>query len=126
MVVKKLQLSARYSTVRKSQEQPMVEEQTKVLNAARDIYAVRKRRKQFLPPELFGEPGWDMLLDLFIAHLERRARSLDAVCGASGVATGVAMRWVAILEARGLVVHHGGELTLTRGGLAHMSTTLSF
>lgn len=104
----------------------MLEEKIKALKTARDLYAARKRREEFLPPDLFGEPGWNMLLDLFIARLESRARSLDAVCGASGTPTGVAMRWVGILEAKGLVVRHGREeLALTRGGLDRVSAALA-
>ena len=38
--------------------------------AAREIYAARRRRHKYLPADLFGEPTWDILLDLYVAARE--------------------------------------------------------
>lgn len=75
---------------------------------ARKVYAVRRRREA-LPGTagLFGEPAWDILLDLFIAARERRRISLANACTASAVPEASALRWIAILERRGLIVSDG-------------------
>ena len=36
----------------------------------RNIIRLRRLRNQFFRPSLFGEPAWDMLLDLMAARLE--------------------------------------------------------
>jgi hypothetical protein len=43
-----------------------------ILQKATELYRLRMKREKYLPGELFGEPGWDLLLDLFIARLHRR------------------------------------------------------
>ena len=54
---------------------------------ARQTYEDRRRRtKIFQSEELFGEPAWDILLDLFIAAKERRRVSVTSACIGSAVA----------------------------------------
>lgn len=71
--------------------------------AARRVLFERRRRKQFLPAELFGEPAWDILLDLFASRLESKDISVSSACIASGVPPTTALRWLARLEILGLV-----------------------
>ncbi|WP_156839397.1 MarR family transcriptional regulator [Novosphingobium aquimarinum] len=53
---------------------------------ARQAYADRRRRpKIFANEDLFGEPAWDILLDLFIAEKERRRVSVTSACIGSAV-----------------------------------------
>lgn len=75
---------------------------------ARKVYAVRRRREA-LPGTsgLFGEPAWDILLDLFIAARETRRVSLANACASAAAPEASALRWVAILERRGLIVSDG-------------------
>ncbi|MGM3253246.1 hypothetical protein ACS22W_25800, partial [Escherichia coli] len=40
------------------------------LELARRTYADRRRRDKLFQPGLFGEPAWDILLDLFISAKE--------------------------------------------------------
>ncbi|MGN6357271.1 MAG: winged helix DNA-binding protein [Novosphingobium sp.] len=75
---------------------------------ARKAYAVRRRRESIPGTAgLFGEPAWDILLDLFIAARESRRVSLATACTAAAVPEASAQRWIAILERRGLVVVEG-------------------
>lgn len=53
--------------------------------------------------DLFGEPAWDILLDLFIAREAGRRVSVSSACIAADVPATTALRWLAILERRGLV-----------------------
>lgn len=70
---------------------------------ARRIMERRRARLTFLPPEFFGEPAWDMLLDLFVADREAKRISISSACIASGVAATTALRWLSRLEALDMV-----------------------
>jgi hypothetical protein len=72
---------------------------------ARQTYEDRRRRtKIFQSEDLFGEPAWDILLDLFIAAKERRRVSVTSACIGSAVPSTTALRWIAILEKQSLLV----------------------
>lgn len=71
---------------------------------ARQTYVDRRRRsKIFQSEELFGEPAWDILLDLFIATKERRRVSVTSACIGSAVPSTTALRWISILERHGFL-----------------------
>lgn len=72
---------------------------------ARDSYRNRRLRSQFFDDEvLFGEPAWDLLLDLFIATREGKKVPVTSACIGAAVPTTTALRWLAVLEARGLIL----------------------
>lgn len=72
---------------------------------ARQTYEDRRRRaKIFQSDDLFGEPAWDILLDLFIAAKERRRVSVTSACIGSAVPSTTALRWITILEKQSLLV----------------------
>ncbi|MDE8653624.1 MarR family transcriptional regulator [Novosphingobium album (ex Liu et al. 2023)] len=72
---------------------------------ARQTYEDRRRRsKIFKSEELFGEPAWDIMLDLFVAAKERRRVSVTSACIGSAVPSTTALRWIAILEREGLLL----------------------
>lgn len=70
---------------------------------AQEEYADRQRRIAFFDKDLFGEPAWDMLLDLFIANASERRLSITALCYGSGAPQTTALRWINVLEDRGLI-----------------------
>jgi hypothetical protein len=71
---------------------------------ARQTYEDRRRRnKIFQSEELFGEPAWDILLDLFISAKERRRVSVTSACIGSAVPSTTALRWISILDRHGLL-----------------------
>ena len=72
---------------------------------ARDVYRGRRLRERFFDDSaLFGEPAWDMLLDLFIAACDGKKVPVTSACIGASVPTTTALRWLAVLETRGLVV----------------------
>ena len=73
-----------------------------VTQAAKQLYWRRRRRaRHFVGLEcMFGEAGWDILLDLFIARNEGRNVSVSSACIAADVPPTTALRWIAILEDR--------------------------
>jgi hypothetical protein len=71
---------------------------------AYDEYIRRRARNRFLPADIFGEPAWDMLLDLFVAHVSERHISISSACIASDVPCTTALRWISVLEDMKLIV----------------------
>ena len=73
--------------------------------SAHEIRAVirsRRLRAQFFASELFADPAWDMLLDLFAAGLERRLVSVSSLCIAAAVPPTTALRWIGTMHDAGL------------------------
>lgn len=73
---------------------------------ARALYEERRAREAAFGADaaIFGEPSWDILLDLYHWEATGRLISLSSSCIASGRPTTTAMRHVRGLERRGLVV----------------------
>ena len=67
------------------------------------LYASRRLRERYLPPSFFGEPAWDILLELFMLDLRGRNASVKTICHASAVAPTTALRWIDILSQHGLI-----------------------
>lgn len=61
-------------------------------NARRTLRRRLLRRQLVGSDELFGEPGWDMLIDLFIHEGEARPVSTSSLCIASGQPMSTALR----------------------------------
>ncbi len=86
------------------QETAVLRDDIRLLTVARDAYRDRRfRAKVFEDPNLFGEPAWDLLLDLFIASLEGKRVPVTSACIGAAVPTTTALRWIALLEAQGLI-----------------------
>ncbi len=54
-------------------------------------------------PELMADPVWTMLLELLLAHYHRTNICVSSLCIASGVPSTTALRWLAIMQERGLI-----------------------
>ena len=74
------------------------------LRRAKLVYSVRRRRDAAAGVGgLFGEPAWDILLDVFIAQLSRCDIQVSSVCIEAGVPATTILRWLARLEQEGLI-----------------------
>ena len=69
----------------------------------RRLQRLRASRDRIFGKGLFGEPAWDILLDLYAAQLRGRQESVASVCVAAGVPSSTAVRWIKILQNEGLV-----------------------
>jgi DNA-binding MarR family transcriptional regulator len=67
-------------------------------------------RAKFFKAELFADPAWDMLLDLYRAELDQYRVSVTSLCTASGVPTSTALRWLRALEEEGLITRRQDPL----------------
>lgn len=70
----------------------------------RQTIRARRLRDGFLGEGLFEDPAWDMVLDLYAAHLEGERVSVSSLCIASAVASTTALRWIGKLTEMGLLV----------------------
>jgi hypothetical protein len=72
---------------------------------AREMYRNRRLRAKIFGSEaLFGEPAWDILLDLFVAAKDGRRVSVMSACIGSAVPSTTALRWIAALEREELII----------------------
>lgn len=69
---------------------------------AREKIRERRWREQFLAADLFADPAWDMLLDLYAAFYERRQVSVSSLCIAAAVPATTALRWIKTMTDAGL------------------------
>ncbi len=81
---------------------------------AKEEYLERQRRQKYLDRCLLAEPGWDILLDLFINHVEGKRVSVTSSCIASNVACTTALRWLGALEEHDLVVREADSFDRRR------------
>lgn len=102
------------------------------LDRARMLYAQRRGRDAAAgdDADLFGDPAWDIMLVLFIAHEEDRAVDRDAIAGLARSLPRTIDRWLIVLDARSLVNRGVGAadtpiVRLTDAGLAFMLRCLS-
>lgn len=71
--------------------------------ALEKLREVRRVRRNYLPEELFADPCWDVLLDLYEARLSSTQVSLTALGATAGVPMSTALRRIAELRQHGLV-----------------------
>lgn len=67
------------------------------------ILKARRSRDRFFDADLFADPAWDILLELYAAELGQRRMSVSSLCGGSGVPATTALRWIKTLEVNGLI-----------------------
>ena len=68
------------------------------------LIATHRFRSREIGEDLFGDPAWDILLDLYNAETRNLALSSSNVGRVAGIAQTTALRWLSILEHRGLIV----------------------
>lgn len=103
-----------------------------LVHLAQQEYASRRSREHCFAANIFAEPAWDMLLDLFIQHHRGRAVSIHSLCIAAAVPATTALRWIGKLDDCGLVARERSardnrviHVALTAHGLAAMERYLS-
>jgi DNA-binding MarR family transcriptional regulator len=74
----------------------------------------RRMRNEVFGDNLFGEPAWDMLLDLYASHLEQKRVSVSSLQIASAVPGTTALRWMTRLESKGLIMRHADPFDARR------------
>lgn len=67
------------------------------------ILASRYQRREIFDGICFGEPCWDMILELYVAAGGGRTINVTKLCAASGKSTTTGLRHLEALEGRGYV-----------------------
>lgn len=70
------------------------------------ILKARRRRARFFPDDLFADPAWDILLELYAAELGQRRIAISSLCIGAAVPATTALRWIHTLEKKGLIARH--------------------
>lgn len=86
-------------------------EQAKLL---RRVLRARIERTDYFSSRLFSEPAWDMLLELYAAHLMQRRLAVKDLCVASRVPQTTALRWITVLKSEGLIYARSDPLDARR------------
>lgn len=71
--------------------------------ALKDLKAMRRLRSQYFPSDLFSDPCWEMLLDLYDAVLDGAEVTVTSLGAASGVPATTALRRMDTLQGHGLI-----------------------
>jgi DNA-binding MarR family transcriptional regulator len=101
------------------------------LNVAVAWMRARAKRDQAFGDDLFFDPAWSILLELYVHHRQRTAMSITSLCVAAKIPPSTGLRWIALLEKRGLVVREADPFdrrksyaTLTNDGLERVERAL--
>ena len=76
----------------------------KTASVARAIVEDRKRRAELFNRGMFGEPGWELLLHLYIADSDGPRFTVGKLTQAAGIAQSTSLRWLDYLEDQRLIV----------------------
>ena len=98
---------------------------------ARHLFNERRLRDRAFDSRLFGEPGWDILLDLFASDSEEKPVSASSAALAASVPATSGLRYLARLEKTGLIARTPGRhrrsviIGLTQEGRERMAAILT-
>jgi len=84
----------------------------------RRIIRQRQLRARFFDAELFGDPAWDIMLDLTAARVEHLRVSVTSLCIASGVPPTTALWWISQMTETGLLERVEDEADRRRAFIA--------
>jgi DNA-binding MarR family transcriptional regulator len=65
--------------------------------------SARRERDLIFGGSLFLNPAWDILLDLYINHVQGRVECVSSICVASSAPPTTVSRWIVLLEKQGLI-----------------------
>lgn len=69
----------------------------------KSICKLRKERQDFVPAKLLADPAWDILLQLYAAHVEQHRISISRLTERTGLAGTTTLRWLGNLTSAGMV-----------------------
>lgn len=106
------------------QRHPDASAQSHTLIYAKKYYRSRRsREKVFGRRDLFADPAWDILIDLFISAKEGKEVSVSSVCIAAAVPTTTGLRWIKLLETEGMIERAADPLDARRFNISLSAAT---
>lgn len=76
----------------------------------RQILKARRQRDAYFGCDLFADPAWDILLEIYAADVSQQKISVSAACVAAAVPATTALRWLVKLEQAGILVRSADHL----------------
>jgi DNA-binding MarR family transcriptional regulator len=76
----------------------------------RQVMRARASRESFFGSQLFADPAWDMLLELYWSEIAQRRISVSKLSNASGSPLTTALRWISALQKNGFVARMNDPL----------------
>jgi DNA-binding MarR family transcriptional regulator len=81
---------------------PLPEATPQQLAAFASFLLCARRRRDAVYQEIeFGEPAWDMLLDLYVQHVAGKRVGVSSLCTAAAVPATTALRWIDVMTRNG-------------------------
>lgn len=74
------------------------------VETVRSVIRARRLRSRYFADDLFADPAWDMLLDLFQAEIAQLRVPVSSLCIAAAVPATTALRWLKTMVQEGLFV----------------------
>ena len=96
-------------------------------DVARTALAARRRRGDWLPTELLGEPAWDILLVLAELGADATAIEVSGLCARCNLPLSTTCRWLERLQSLALVEANQGQrrVSLTKSGAEILAKILN-
>lgn len=69
----------------------------------RALLKLRRNRDRYFQADLFADPAWDILLELYASAIGQYRMSVTGLCSGAAVPATTALRWIGQLEDRGLI-----------------------
>lgn len=88
----------------------LLSEERRMVRVADGILRQRRRRNEYFKAAMFSEPGWDMLLELYVRDSSGASATAAQLLMAAATPTSTAARWLEYLEAEGLVIRRAHPL----------------
>ena len=87
-----------------------VRTKARFVEIAKSQYHSRRVRERFFEKKIFGEPAWDMLLELYASELNDEKISTSNLILSSSSPSSTALRWIKHLEDGGLVFKQSSHI----------------
>lgn len=88
----------------RTSEQPISDKEV------RAILRLRRNRDRFFEGDLFADPAWDILLELYAAALGQFRVTVSNLCAGAAVPATTALRWINQLEKKGMIVRRSDPI----------------
>jgi predicted transcriptional regulator len=77
-----------------------IEEQVNHARLAERVYKARRERERVFNDDIFADPAWDLLLDLFVRTARNEQISVSSACHGANVPEATALRYLKVLTER--------------------------
>lgn len=99
---------------------------TPTLIYAKKYYRSRRSREEiFGRNDLFADPAWDILIDLFISFKEGKEVSVSSLWIAAAVPASTGLRWIKLLESEGMIERTADPLDARRFLISLSAATIN-